>query len=258
MLIRPEAQSSKSTLKFLKHCYRFVSKEWPHAEREQVPDKGFERRFRESCIQHLQGWSISEERELHLGAGLDTASGVLHEVDIVVRGPRLTAILEMKNRSDWIGKNDVIVFFAKILDYLSANPVLVSEEVCLAFISNGPFESRGLATCLGLGIHPVAPDIRPLPVLVNNAMIMGSELSKGLVVSSNAQYRFDDLCSQINNLSSALSETWLDNRCGYLSETSILIRAVSPPQVDALAQELRQINSDCTDILSVFRAAKAG
>ena len=91
-----------------------------------------------------------------------------------------------------------------------------------------------------------------------NTFLDKVELNKGLVISSNAQDRFDDLCSQINNLSSALSETWLDNRCGYLSETSILIRAVSPPQVDALAQELRQINSDCTDILNVFRAAKAG
>ena len=68
---------------------------------------------------------------LHLGSGLETASGVLHEIDVVARSTDVTAILEMKNRKGTLpDKNDVIVFFAKVLDYLAANPVLVSRDVC--------------------------------------------------------------------------------------------------------------------------------
>ena len=256
MLIRPESRPSEATLLFLKRCYMFVSREWQRAVREPLPDQGFEQRFRESCMQHLQDWSISEEREMHLGSGLETASGVLHEVDIVARCSNVTAISELKNREGALpNKNDVIVFFAKILDYLAGNPVLVSKDICLAFVSNFSYEPSGLAACLGLGIHPVSPDVRPLPILINNALIMESELSKGLNIDSEVRDRFEDLCSQINNLSSALSETWLDSRCGYLSDDRILIKAVGPLPTTAWAHQLRQVNSDCTDILRAFRMA---
>ncbi len=256
MPVRPEILPSPSTLAFLKHCFRFVSSEWPHAERVQLPDSGFEQHFRESCIQNLSNWAISEPRELWLGAGLDTASGVAHEIDIVARSATGTAILEAKNRGDLPGKNDVIVFFAKVLDYLLANPVLASDDICLAFMSRNSFEPRGLAACLGLGIHPIAADIRPLPVLVENARLMDNELRLGLAIASDTEERFEDLCAQLNSLSAALNETWIDNRCGYLSDDSLLFKAVAPLQISALAQQLRQANSDCADLLNAFRTAK--
>lgn len=257
MPIRPEILSSSEMLDFLKRCFRFVNLDWPHAERVQSPDDGFEQRFRESCVQNLPGWAISEQRELRLGAGLDTASGVTHEIDLVARSTTGTAILEAKNRGDLPGKNDVIVFFAKVLDYLLANPNIALDEICLIFMSRNSFEPRGLAACLGLGIHPIAADIRPLPVLIENARLMENELRRGLAISSDTKEGFEDLCSQLNSLSVALNETWMDNRCGYVSDDSLLFRAVGPLQTDALAQQLRQANSDCTDVLNAFRSAKA-
>lgn len=257
MLIRPEIASPAATLEFLRHCFRFVSREWPHAEREPVADDGFEQRFRESCVQNLTEWVISEQREFRLGAGLDTASGVVHEVDLVARHPTVTAILEAKNRGDMPGKNDVIVFFAKVLDYLLANPMLTLEDVCLAFMSRNSFDSSGLAACLGLGIHPISSDLRPLPVLVDSALRMEYELCQGLMIPADTQDRFEDLCAQINRLAATLDETWLDNRCGYLSEDSLVFRAVAPLQTGVLSGQLRQANSVCTDVLHAFRVAKA-
>ena len=248
MPVRPEILPSPSTLEFLKHCFRFVSLEWTHAERLQLPDRGFERHFRESCVQNLPNWAISEHRELWLGAGFNTASGTAHEIDIVARSATATAILE--------AKNDVIVFFAKVLDYILANSVLASDDICLAFMSRNSFEPRGLAACLGLGIHPIAADIRPLPILVENARLMDNELRRGLAIASDTEERFEDLCAQLNSLSADLNETWMDNRCGYLSDDSLLLKAVTPLQVSALAQQLRQANSDCTDLLKAFRSAK--
>ena len=258
MPIRPEYAPPRPVLEFLVRCYRFVAWEWPHADRIQVPDEGFEQRFRESCLRHLQEWSISSEREFYLGAGLDTASGVAHEVDIIARHSELIAIMEMKNRGGALpGKNDVIVFFAKVLDYLAANPGLLSGDICLAFMSRNSFEASGLAACLGLGIHPVTPDLRPLPVLVDNALIMQRELDQGLPVDSDLLDRFDDFCAHLNSLYLGMNDTWMDNRCGYLSEDSLVLKAVTPPDVARLSHQLRDANSENSEILKAFKAVRA-
>ncbi len=259
MNIRVDNTFTEPALDFLKRCYKFVNQEWQHAVREPLPDQGFEQRFRESCVKHLTEWNISQEREMHLGGGLDTASGVSHEVDIVARHPELTAILEMKNRQGFRPeKNDVIVFFAKILDYLVFNPPLLLKEICLIFMSNTPFEESGLAACLGLGIHPVAPGLRPLPILVYNARCMDAELQKGLALASDMGEQFQDFCAQLNRISFTLCETWLTSRCGYLSEDRILLRAMGGLPTLALSQELRQLNGDCVRLMEEIKKAKSG
>lgn len=255
MPIRPEIEPNPSTLSFLRRCSQFVSVEWPHVEREQLPDAGFEQRFRESCVQNMDGWTISEPRELWLGAGLDTASGVTHEIDIVARCLGTTAVVEVKNLGDGPGKNDVIIFHAKLLDYLLANPDLASNELCLVFMSRNSFEPRAMAACLGLGIHPVASDIRPFPVLADNALRMEYELRNGLVLPSEVHDRFEDFCASLNRIGYALNETWPDNRFGYLSEDTLLVKALVTPPVDDLATQLRQANANCIDLLHRFRAA---
>lgn len=259
MSIRIDDNLPDSALQFLKRCYKFVNQEWQHAVRELLPDQGFEQRFRESCVIHLSEWSISPEREMHLGDGLVTASGLYHEIDVVARTSDLTAILEIKNRQGLHPeKNDVIIFFAKILDYLAFNPSLLLKEICPAFMSNAPFEQSGLAACLGLGIHPIAPELRPLPILVDNARRMKFELKKGgISVTPDVSEKFWDFCAQLNNLSSVLKEIWLTSRCGFQSEDTIVLRAVGGLQTPALSQELRQLNGDCTELLGEFRRAKS-
>ncbi len=256
MNIRIDDGLPQSALQFLRRCYQFVNQEWQHIAREPLPDQGFEQRFRENCVIHLPGWRISPEREMHLGDGLDTASGISHEIDIVAQTSDLTAILEIKNRQRFRPeKNDTIIFFAKILDYLALNPTLLLREVCPAFMSNTPFEQSGLAACLGLGIHPIAPGLRPLPLLVQNARIMNSELQKGLSLAPPVIERFQDFCAQLNNLSSTLSETWLTSRCGFRSEDTIVLKAVGGLQTPTLSQELRRTNGDCAELLDEFRTA---
>lgn len=260
MLIRPENQWPEPTLDFLKRCFRFVSSEWVHAVREPVPDEGFEERFRDSCLRQLPGWSVAPPREMWLGAGLETLSGTLHEVDIVAKTSRTTAVAELKNLGGGPDKNDVIVFYAKILDYLLANPDLAYDDICLAFVSRVTFDQRGLSACLGLGVHPVASDLRPLPVLINNAMSMQTELNRGLQVDSETLARFEDFCANLNRVAFALHETWLDYRCDFISsDDGLRFRAVSLIDVDDLARELRRANSDCLAIYRGFqRAVRAG
>ncbi len=247
------SKKAAATLQFLRCCYRFVNDEWPHARREELPDQGFERRFREACVRDLVDWQVSDERELHLGGEYAPASGVTHEVDIVANHSETTVIVEMKNRADAVGKNEVVVFFAKVLDYILANPALALKELGLVFACRTSFEPRGLATCLGLGVHPVSSNIRPLPVLKNTIDILDRVVRRGLRLPSDLQPRLNDLRAEIANVSVGLNDTWLDNRLSYRSETTLLIRAIPSISADAFAQRFTDANSTCSDILRVAR-----
>ena len=248
-----------TALRFLKRGYLFINKEWQHIHREPTGDQGFERHFRESCVTNFPNWIISQEREMRLGQGLETASGVLHEVDLVAQTSNLVVVVEIKNRLGRLPeKNDVIIFFAKILDYLAFNPILLMREVLPTFMSSSSFEESGLATCLGLGIHPIAPELRPLPVLVDSTLRMDKEIQTGLSLPSEVMDEFEEFCVKLNRLSVDLNETWLTNRCGFHSEDTITMKAVGGIRALTLSGQLRQLNADCTGLLSKFREAKAG
>jgi hypothetical protein len=260
MSIRVADILPKPGLQFLALCYRFVAVGWQHANRENIPDQGFERRCRECCVTGLGSeWTVSQPREMQLGAGLDTASGIGHEVDIIARHAELIAPVEMKNRaSSPPEKSDVITFFAKLIDYLCANPSLLQQEFCPVFITTTAFDVNGLGACVGLGIHPVAPGLRPLPVLVHNARLMQNELDRGLVLGHAIKGRFDDFGARINSLAVALSPTWFSQRFGNISETRISVAARPELQTAALGAELQQLSGECTYLLFEFTQLKAG
>ena len=253
--IRIQDQLPRTAVDFLKHCYRFTTEEWQHADRLDLPDQGFERLFRSRCVTTLSGWEISQERELHLGQDLSTASGVLHEIDVVARHMEVNAIAELKNRQGAPTKNDILLFFAKILDYLAANPGLLLKETCPVFMSTVMFDVNGLGACLGLGIHPVAPGLRPLPVLVDNAMRIAFELRHGLQVPVETHDRFADFCAVLNSIWLQLTDSWIGGRMGYRSEDTIVLKAAVLSDPQAIAIELMQLNTDCDLILSTVREA---
>ena len=253
--IRVEDELPRAAVDFLKFCYRFVNETWQHADRADLPDQGFERSFRASCVTDLTGWEISQEREMRLGHELSTASGVLHEIDIVAKHSDVTAIMELKNRQEPPAKNDVVVFFAKILDYIALNPDLLLKELCPVFMSTAVFEINGLAACLGLGIHPVGPGLRPVPMLVDNAMRIDFELRQGLQVSQEAHDRFEDFCAELNSMCLSLTDNWTGSRFGYRSENTILVKAAAGSDSQAISHSLWQLNTECNWLLSSVREA---
>ena len=253
--IRVEDELPRAAVDFLRHCYRFVNEEWQHADRTDLPDQGFEGNFRSGCITRLTGWEISQEREMRLGYELSTASGILHEIDIVAKHEDVTAIMELKNRQDSPAKNDVVVFFAKILDYLALNPSLLLKGLCPVFMSTAAFETQGLAACLGLGIHPVGPGLRPVPILVDNAKRIEFELRQGRQVSKETYARFEDFCAELNNTCLSLTDDWISSRFGYRSEDTIVVKAAAGSDSQAICHTLRQLNTDCNWLLSSVREA---
>ncbi len=254
MALRYEAITTAQGLRFLRHCYHFVEVDWQRSPREGLPDQGFEINFRRSCTTALNGWQVSQEWELGLGSELVTASGVRHEIDLVARHPDALVIAEMKNRPGCPpGKNDVIIFFAKILDYLAHNPQVLLSEVLPVFVSSCAFEEPTLAACLGLGIHPVSPGLRPLPLLADSLQRIESEIVCGLVLPEKIAEQWEEACAGFNRLGLGLGESWLSARCGYVSNELINLRAT--PDVDSyeMSRELRQLNGDCSAILGAIR-----
>jgi hypothetical protein len=256
--LRYQAITTAEGLRFLRLCYTFVETQWQRLPREALPDKGFELHFRRSCVTTLNGWQISQEWELGLGSNLATASGVRHEIDLVARHPNVLVIAELKNKPGWqLGKNDVIIFFAKILDYLAHNPTLLLGEVLPVFISSCAFETATLATCLGLGIHPVAPGLRPLPVLADSLERIESAIEGGSVLPKKATGQWADACAGLNRLELGLSDTWLSARCGYVSNQVMNLRATLDAESYEMDRQLRQVNGDCSGVLEAIRLQQA-
>ena len=248
-----------SALCLLRHCYRFVNEDWQHLPRDGSTDQGFEAKLRESCITKLDGWVVSQHREMYFGMGLITASGVLHEIDVIAQHEPTVGILELKNRAEWPPeKNDVIVFFAKILDYLCFTPALLRSHLVPIFVSTYPFQQSGLAACLGLGIHPIAPQLRPLPILRDNADRMSYEIDKGLFLSSADALAFDDFCAKLANISSLLAGADANIRFDYFRDFTIAVHAFGGVDVHELADELTMLNSECFRLMQAFKAAKGG
>ena len=245
-------------LQFLRHCYKFVESDWQHLPREALPDQGFELHFRRSCMAALNGWQVSQEWELGLGSELATASGVRHEIDVVARHPGVLVIAELKNKPGGPpGKNDVIIFFAKILDYLAHNPKVLLSEVLPVFVSSCAFEEATLAACLGLGIHPVAPGLRPLPLLSDSLQRINSEIARGLILPEQAMAQWEDACAGFNRLAFGLGDSWLSSRCGYVSDQVINLRATLDVESYEMSRELRQVNGYCSAVLGAIRLQKA-
>src|SRR2546425_11009184 len=254
-----EPGTTESSLLFLRHCYKFLNQIWQHADRELLPDQGFEMTLRESCVLASKEWRVSQPWERNLGNDLETSSGTLHEIDLVVELTDSLGIVEAKNRSGELlpTKNDVIFFFAKILDYLTCNPEIVQKEVCPVFLSVFGLDRGGLAACLGLGIHPIGPSLRPLPLLVDSIRRMEVELRSGGEIGSERLDEFTDFRAQVNQFASFLENTWFIERFGFQSQDTMVSRAVRGVDSMSLSEEFRKLNGFCAQLIDAFKSAKA-
>jgi hypothetical protein len=258
MDVRTSNIVSYNLLAFLKHCYRFLNVEWPHATREPIPDQGFEETFRASCVSKLPDWRISQIREMQFGENLTTGSGTNHEIDLVGLHDQVSAVVELKHwESSPPTKNEVIVFFAKILDYVAANPQLALKDLCPIFVSAFGFEESGLAACLGLGVHPIGPGLRPLPIVIDTLQIIDAEVGAGASVDAEFTDQLAELWTLVRFLSTALEGTWVSSRWAYLSDNAIVVRAVTCLDSVPLSRSLRKGNGQCSHLLTKLRALKA-
>jgi len=244
------------TAQFLREAYQFVARSWQHTPRDETPDQGFERRFREHYIERFE-WmeDFCRPGNAARSNSRETASGVLHEIDLVALHDTATAVAELKNYQNTPDKNDVIIFHAKVLDYVVANADLILRELCLAFVACTTLEDPTLSTCFGLGIHPVTPQLRPLPVLIQNATYWQRKIHEGTNISNEIMARFEDFGARLSKVAVSLSETWPSCRFGYQGPNRIVIRTAAFSDSDSLLQDFRSLNADCLPLKEAFDPA---
>ncbi|TIN21009.1 MAG: hypothetical protein E5Y59_02805 [Mesorhizobium sp.] len=182
---------------------------------------------------------------------------MLHEIDIVALCQPAYGILELKNRlSGPPDKNDVIVFFAKILDYICNNPAILRGHLVPIFVSSTPFEQPTLAACLGLGIHPVSPMFRPLPMLLDAANRMSGEIERGLVLLPDDFLAFEDFMLRSNHVARVLAGADANSRFDLYDNLTVAVRSSGDVDVQGLAIEMRALNSECSRLIAVVRGLK--
>ena len=82
------------------------------------------------------------------------------------------------------------------------------------------------------------------------------ELRQGVLLPEPDLERFQDFCSEINRVSLTLRDTWFSSRFGYLSEDSIVMKAVAGYEISASSHSIYSLNAECNYLLTVIREAK--
>ena len=138
---------------------------------------------------------------------------------------------------------------------MSTRPSLLKQTLAPVFLSTFAFEYTGLAACIGLGIHPVAPGLRPLPLLIDNARRMAVERDKGIGLPQAEWDTFDDFCVALNRLSIKLVPADINQRFDILNDTTVKARAVRITQTVEIGDQFRSLSAECSRLIDVFRAA---
>jgi hypothetical protein len=95
-----------------------------------------------------------------------SASGFRHESDGVIATPDMTVHLELKHLSEELGKNELLVFNQKGLDFLAADCASFrSKPLYRVLVSGSPLSPEARRFAVQWGILAIEPDRLPLLVL---------------------------------------------------------------------------------------------
>jgi len=187
---------------------------------------------------------------MQLGGGFGTASGILHEIDVVASHESLRFIWELKHWSALVDKNCVVGFWAKLLDYLSAHPDLAAQENIPIFVTTGSFDEHGLAAALALGIAPVAPGIRPPQMLIRNLERLDLSLRANPEFGEAVAEQADEFRSGCRHLVAMLDGSAVSDRVGRLSDHAISLSSRPFEDGSAAVALLRSLNARCAELIN--------
>jgi hypothetical protein len=95
--------------------------------------------------------------------GARSASGFRHESDGVIATPELTIHLELKHLSEELGKNELLIFNQKGLDFLAADSAaLRTKPLYRVIVSGTPLRPEARRFAVQWGILAIEPDRLPL------------------------------------------------------------------------------------------------
>ena len=117
-------------------------------------DQGFERFLRECLDDALLPGHVSGVRDMGIGDGRTPAVVPRHELDLIVRCDEGRFVIEAKAWHGEVGKEAVVVFLAKILDFMSAATFEPLGPIFAGFIALNGFSDAALRVMFTCGLIP--------------------------------------------------------------------------------------------------------
>jgi hypothetical protein len=162
-------------------------------------DEGFERLLREALDGVFPAGDVSGIRDLGLGDGIVPVLVPQHEIDLILRCREGKFVLEAKAWAAEVGKEPVIIFLAKVLDFLASSSFDFSTPVHLGFIGLGGFSEAAHRAMFATGIVPFTKS-RPDQIAFK---FLDSLLARGIRVSERNEW--SDLEDKMRARRAALS-----------------------------------------------------
>jgi hypothetical protein len=167
--------------------------------------------------------------------GCHAASGFGHESDGVIATPELTVHLELKHLGEELGKNELLVFNQKGLDFLAADDAsLRKKPLYRVIVSATKLRPEARRFAVQWGILAVEPDILPLLVI---HWLAGRHLKNLSGVSAETQ---DAIWSEVPHLVAPLQER-MSRLCSLLEGSGELIGA---HRTDRALNDLQRVAGD--------------
>ena len=150
------------TLGDLVHQIQLYTKKWPEPLRYprnyQIgatdSDGGFERLLRESLDDAMLPGQVSGTRDMEMGDGRTPGVVPRHELDLILRCNEGRFVIEAKAWQGEVGKEAVIVFLAKMLDFMAAVNVEPLGPIFAGFIGLNGFSDAALRIMFTCGVIP--------------------------------------------------------------------------------------------------------
>lgn len=118
-------------------------------------DRGFERLLREMLENALPLGHVSHIRELGMGDGRTPAVVPQHELDLILRCHEGRFVVEAKAWEGEVGKEEVIIFLAKTLDFMAARSFDPLGPVVVGFIGLNGFTEAAQRALFAFGVVPL-------------------------------------------------------------------------------------------------------
>lgn len=139
------------------------TKEWPaplrYTRNAEIgatdTDQGFERLLRESLDDALMPGQVSGIRDMGMGDDLVPAIVPRHELDLMLGCEEGRFVVEAKAWQGEVGKEAVIVFLAKILDFMAATGFEPVTPIFAGFIALTSFSDAALRIIFTCGLIPL-------------------------------------------------------------------------------------------------------
>jgi hypothetical protein len=162
-----------------------------------------------------------------------SASGFQHESDAVITTPECTVHLELKHLSQELGKNELMVFNQKGLDFLLADsPAVRRIPLHRVVVSGGPLTPSARRFALLWGIHIVEPERLPLLLL--------HQLARRAAATGVTSEEAQEICREVPALLVSLQDRLLRFASHLGTDGEIIARY----RADRVLNKLQRISGD--------------